>query len=164
MKRDTKRNIFVIAILLVLLFGCISTSNFSHADSGFDTGYSGGGGYSGGSYSDSSDYDFSGGSGGIHLLAFIVMAIILIIREIYRSIERSQIKSGLEKQKELDKKYDGLSDEDIWKIDKTLSLEILTLTAKSAYEKYAKNINKQNRLQSILDSRRSQHLPYHPAR
>lgn len=143
----------ILLVLSFLLLESISFINYSHADSGFDTGYSSGG-YAGGSYSSSRRYDVDiGGSGNdtiISTFAMVVLAIIVIIGFIVKSIEKHEINKEVAKQQSKTKELEGLSDEAIQAIDDNFTLSILEAIAKSAYEKYAKNISHHGKLRSIF--------------
>ena len=152
MNKNKGLGILFLFVLAFLLIESINTFNFSHADAGWDTGYSSGG-YSGGSYSSSSvDIDTGSSSGGgfISTIAIIVLGIIVVISFIVKSIEKAQINKEIGRQKEQDDKLKALSNDVIKDVDENLDIQMLGAIAKSAYEKYAKNIGKPNRLQSIF--------------
>ena len=152
MNKNKGLGILFLFVLAFLLIESINTFNFSHADAGWDTGYSSGG-YSGGSYSSGSvDIDTGSSSGGgfISTIGIIVLGIIVVISFIVKSIEKAQINKEIGRQKEQDDKLKALSNDVIKDVDENLDIQMLGAIAKSAYEKYAKNIGKPNRLQSIF--------------
>lgn len=152
MNKNKGLGILFLFILAFLLIESIHTFNFSHADAGWDTGYSSGG-YSGGSYAGGSydvDTGSSGGGGFLTSIAVIVLGIIVVITFIVKSIEKAQINKEIERQQDKDNKLKALSNDVIKDVDENLDIQMLGAIAKSAYEKYAKNIGKPNRLQSIF--------------
>jgi hypothetical protein len=154
MNKNKGLGILFLFILAFLLIESINTFNFSHADSGFDTGYSSGGysgGYSGGSYDFDVDTGSHGSGGGIFSsIAMIVLGLIVLITFIVKSIEKGQINKEIRRQQDKDDRLKALSNDVIKDVDENLDIQMLGAIAKSAYEKYAKNISKPNRLQSIF--------------
>ena len=138
----------LILFVLIIPFAMLMTVK---ADSGWDTDYGGGGGYSGG-YSDWGDVSVDSGSGGgiYSGIFYSVIAIIIIVTTIVKAIEKSQIRKERDRQIKEDSKLQGLTNDEIKAVDENLSIQILAAIAMSAYEKYANNLGNSNKLKSIF--------------
>ena len=153
MNKNKGLKVLIVVVLSFLLIESINTFDFSHADAGWDTSYPSGG-FTGGGYASGGDFDLDVGSGSggglLSTVAIVVLGIIVIVSSIVRAIEKHEIKKEIQRQQLEQSKLEGISDEQIKEIDEDFDLSILTAIAKSAYEKYAKNIGNPRRLQSIF--------------